>query len=112
MKTTLSLFVLFAALGVMAHPGGLDAKGGHTDSKTGVYHYHRGTNTPSGNPAVEAPSPPMPPASPVAPLQNPAAEPASALHNLPWWIYLAALGCGYAVWELASNYYQRKKDRQ
>lgn len=24
-----------------AHPGGLDANGGHYDRKTGEYHYHR-----------------------------------------------------------------------
>jgi hypothetical protein len=23
------------------HSGGLDKKGGHTDHKTGIYHYHR-----------------------------------------------------------------------
>lgn len=25
----------------LAHPGGLDSKGGHTNRKTGAYHYHR-----------------------------------------------------------------------
>lgn len=50
MKTPLFLFAIFAALVATAHPGGLDAKGGHTDRKTGIYHFHRGTNAPAGNP--------------------------------------------------------------
>jgi len=48
MKPALFLLALFAALAASAHPGGLDAKGGHTDHKTGIYHYHRGTKAPSG----------------------------------------------------------------
>jgi len=32
----------FVTSGVSAHPGGTDAKGGHTDRSTGEYHYHHG----------------------------------------------------------------------
>ena len=30
-----------SAVEVHAHPGGLDANGGHTNRKTGEYHYHQ-----------------------------------------------------------------------
>lgn len=33
-----------------AHPGGLDANGGHYNRKTGEYHYHR---KPAAKPAAE-----------------------------------------------------------
>ncbi len=36
----LSLFVLIP-LALIAHPGGLDKKGGHVDKKTGQYHIHK-----------------------------------------------------------------------
>lgn len=35
---------------VGAHPGGLDANGGHYNRKTGEYHYHR---KPAAKPAAE-----------------------------------------------------------
>ncbi len=35
------LVIAFAATSVFAHPGKTDAKGGHTDSKTGKYHVHK-----------------------------------------------------------------------
>ena len=38
------LFVLVFASMSCAHPGKLDANGGHTDKATGEYHYHRGPN--------------------------------------------------------------------
>ena len=37
--------LIFAVISLItfsdAHPGGLDANGGHYDRKTGEYHYHR-----------------------------------------------------------------------
>jgi hypothetical protein len=113
-KPLLFFFALFAALVATAHPGGLDSKGGHTDRKTGIYHYHRGTNAPSGNPTN---------ASPVdvetnqiemesgAELPNKPAEAgsSSALSKLPFWVYLVGLGCLYLVWEIASQLYQKRK---
>ena len=38
------LFVLVFASMSMAHPGKLDANGGHVDKETGEYHYHKGPN--------------------------------------------------------------------
>lgn len=141
MKTCFVLFSLFAALGAIAHPGGLDANGGHIDRKTGIYHYHRGTNAPSGNAPVQSLSPRIAPAPQAAPSQNQSTTPgvsdggvkakrieretkavgfqgtdaeagsASALNKVPWWVYLVGIGCGYVVWELASNYYQKKKSK-
>jgi len=37
----LSVFCLATPISVSAHGGGLDAKGGHYNHKTGVYHCHR-----------------------------------------------------------------------
>lgn len=38
----LAILVAVGVLGILrAHPGGLDAAGGHTDRKTGTYHFHR-----------------------------------------------------------------------
>lgn len=39
---TLSLILIITSISMFAtaHPGGLDAKGGHVDSKTGKYHTH------------------------------------------------------------------------
>jgi hypothetical protein len=140
MRSTVFLFALFAALGVIAHPGGVDANGGHIDRKTGVYHYHRGTNAPSGSPPVPSRSsqtnlspsaaPPQAESSfPVSPdigAEQKAVETGvvelperpvatgtlSFLSNVPWWVYLVVIGCGYGVWELASYYYQKKQGRR
>lgn len=38
-------FIVLVPLAVNAHPGGLDSNGGHRDSTTGVYHYHRTANS-------------------------------------------------------------------
>ena len=38
----LAVAALFAAALALAHGGGLDANGGHTDRRTGEYHQHRG----------------------------------------------------------------------
>lgn len=132
MKTTFVLFSLFVAFGAIAHPGGLDANGGHIDRKTGIYHYHRGTNAPSDN----APAPQVAPSqnqspTPVASGGDVAAKrietetraaefqkkeaesgSASALNNVPWWVYLVGLGCGYVVWEMASFYFQKKRGKR
>lgn len=141
MKTTVVLVSLFAAVGAIAHPGGLDTNGGHIDRKTGVYHYHRGTNAPSSNAPGATLSPQLAPVPPVAAPQSQATTPvasnshgatkrigvetkvtetgkkeaeessASVLKNLPWWVYLVGLGCGYVIWELASYYQQNKRKR-
>jgi hypothetical protein len=37
----------------VAHPGGLDAKGCHTNRKTGEYHCHRGQAAPSSKGVVK-----------------------------------------------------------
>lgn len=132
MKTAVVLFSLSAALGVLAHPGGLDADGGHIDRKTGVYHYHRGTNAPFDSAAAPQADrsqnqSPMPVVSDgdVAAKRNEAetkagelqkqeaqAGSATALKNLPWWVYLVGLGCGYAVWEMASYFHQKKQGKR
>jgi len=142
MRSTVFIFALFATLGVIAHPGGVDANGGHIDRKTGVYHYHRGTNAPTANPPVESRSSQTNPAPSAEPLQSGSplqvspeidAEQKrnemeaglvelpersaktgtlSALSNVPWWVYLAVIASGYGLWELASYYYQRKQGRR
>lgn len=38
------LIFIFPTL-VFSHPGGLDKNGGHTNKKTGEYHYHRNNNS-------------------------------------------------------------------
>lgn len=38
----LALVLPLLLLPVLAHPGGTDSSGGHTDSSTGDYHYHHG----------------------------------------------------------------------
>jgi hypothetical protein len=43
----LVLLALACASLAQAHPGGLDANGGHTNSKTGEYHYHRAEPAPA-----------------------------------------------------------------
>ena len=39
-----ALLILALASVSFAHPGKLDANGGHTDKETGEYHYHKGPN--------------------------------------------------------------------
>lgn len=38
------MLVMVMACVALAHPGRLDAQGGHTNKETGEYHYHRGPN--------------------------------------------------------------------
>ena len=38
----LALAATFAQGPALAHSGGLDSEGGHTDSRTGEYHKHQG----------------------------------------------------------------------
>jgi hypothetical protein len=115
MKATLFLFALFAAFGAIAHPGGLDANGGHTDRKTGVYHYHRGTNAPSGNARnaspVDVETNRIEMESATTELQTMPAEDGSApaLFKLPRWVYLVGLGGGCLLWVIASHLYQKRK---
>lgn len=51
LSVLLLAFLLFPCLvlPVFAHPGSLDAYGGHWNHSTGEYHYHEGTNTSSGS---------------------------------------------------------------
>ena len=35
------LALVFATTAALAHPGGLDSKGGHKDAQTGKYHLHK-----------------------------------------------------------------------
>ena len=55
----LAVVALFAAALALAHGGGLDANGGHTDRRTGEYHQHRGadaaTKSPAGDDCAERP---------------------------------------------------------
>jgi hypothetical protein len=126
LNKTLFPLPLFVAFGVIASPGGLDANGGHTDRKTGIYHFHRGTNAPPGSPPLQSQSLTQVSSNsdvvatreemenmPVA-FQEPNAEAGavSALSKLPWWVYLLLLGCGYLVWEIASSYYQNRKAKR
>ena len=125
MKTRALIYLsaLLGAFGAIAHPGGLDANGGHTDRATGIYHYHRGPNAPDGSSLLTAPS-----AAPIASNRNLQVTPAetatntvaasevgltpeitSMFNDLPWWVYLVGLGSGYLVWEIAFHYYQKRK---
>ncbi len=47
----LAVVALFAAALALAHGGGLDANGGHTDRRTGEYHQHRGAGAATKSPA-------------------------------------------------------------
>lgn len=141
MKHVIFLFCILAAIQVVAHPGGLDANGGHTDRQTGLYHYHRGTNSLSAGTSVESRSlqvtttvvaTPMKNQSPATGSTNESGEPkpveseldtaksheshpkawsVSELAKLPWWVYLIGLGCGYVIWEVSCYYCQKKKSK-
>jgi len=51
--------IVAVSLGVvLAHPGGLDKKGGHFNRKTGEYHFHRPQSPAPAKPSQEAPSKP------------------------------------------------------
>lgn len=39
--TFISILLLLAANQAFSHPGGLDNQGGHTDKRTGEYHFHK-----------------------------------------------------------------------
>lgn len=49
------LSIMVAAAIALGHPGGLDSKGGHTERKTGRYHYHRKVE--SSKPSVQTVTP-------------------------------------------------------
>ena len=49
MKKVFVLLIIFCSL-LYSHPGRLDSNGGHRDSRTGTYHYHR---TPSSSSSKE-----------------------------------------------------------
>lgn len=60
-----------------AHPGGLDAEGGHHDRKNGGYHYHR------GGPSTPAPASATTPAVPPTPTARMSQEGFVAKHGGP-----------------------------
>lgn len=129
MRPTVILFLLFTVSGAVAHPGGLDANGGHTDRANGIYHYHRKTNaqpgTVSGSQTVPLQDQSTNPVSLSSDIETNLVETetgstelptidaearlVSIPRRLPWWVYLVGLGCGYGVWEIFSYYYQKKK---
>lgn len=43
----ISILLLLTAPLVYSHPGGIDTQGGHTDKKTGVYHFHQKVDKPA-----------------------------------------------------------------
>ena len=59
MRILLAVVVLGTSTFASAHPGGLDANGGHYNRKTGEYHYHRKVAAPAA--PVNAPAPEPPP---------------------------------------------------
>jgi hypothetical protein len=78
------VLVAFGSTTGFAHPGGLDKNGGHTDKKTGEYHYHKAKGavpeksdqpSPPVTPETAAPSTPAPA---LVPVSAPAPSPASA----------------------------------
>jgi hypothetical protein len=61
MKTqTIALLLCFVSSIAFGHAGGLDSKGGHTDRKTGIYHYHGGGGGGGGSAYSPPPTPPPP----------------------------------------------------
>lgn len=52
-SVVLTLAAVSASPPVMAHGGGLDAKGCHTNHKTGEYHCHRAQGQAADGPAVK-----------------------------------------------------------
>ncbi len=62
-KVVLVMFVYCAGNLVIAHGGGLDANGCHTNRKTGDYHCHRAPAMPS-NPALPSERPNVQPVGP------------------------------------------------
>jgi hypothetical protein len=58
MVRIIAFLILIPATFSFSHPGGLDANGGHTNRKTGDYHYHRapgGANKPIEQPQKSIP---------------------------------------------------------
>lgn len=55
-KKLVGIFLCFLFIPSLsyAHPGGLDSQGGHTDKKTGLYHYQKKTDS-TVTPAVTTP---------------------------------------------------------
>jgi hypothetical protein len=45
-KATIAFVATITGTAVFAHAGGLNAKGCHTEKKTGEYHCHQGRSTP------------------------------------------------------------------
>lgn len=66
-----ALVLQISSRAAYSHPGGLDSNGGHTDKKTGTYHYHRQSDSPATTPPPTSPAPVRPvyvPAQPSTPI--------------------------------------------
>lgn len=89
-----------------AHPGSLDANGGHWDRKNGVYHYHDGTNQDNnpGGPSKYTPVPSDVPKPTRTPKPTPTPTPAksSSKSNLTFYVAIALLGIPLASFMLIS----------
>lgn len=67
-------FILFLTDNSYAHPGKTDAAGGHYNRKTGVYHYHTHTPSPTNTPKASSPK-----ASEASPTQEESTVASSAV---------------------------------
>lgn len=114
MKATVFLLSTFAVLGATAHPGGLDANGGHNDRKNGGYHYHRSppSASPSSSTIQVRPSqinqprqvqPVAPPAS--APVISDAKKRETELKVIEWQQKQADEGSAAAQYDLGKRYF-------
>lgn len=88
-KISVSLILLLLVLSsvcVMAHPGALDANGGHYNRKTGEYHYHKKVTT-----AIEPEK--MTPKSQTVEVYFEASELDGVISQLFMYLYLCACSC-------------------
>jgi micrococcal nuclease len=78
MKKIIASFCLLFFVGTSsAHPGRLDANGGHYNRKTGEYHYHRGPNASRSSASSKTPGK----AQKTAPAKRPKATPIALQPN-------------------------------
>ena len=78
MKHILTIAIVFSTLMLSAHPGGIDARGGHYNRKTGEYHYH---NTSATINTVNAKS-----VSPATTTTTPRIESTNIKHPESWYV--------------------------
>lgn len=107
------LFGSFFSASCFAHPGRTDANGGHTDRRTGAYHYHGGGPARSYTPSpITPPANAPPPQKPTPPEVRPypggsvsaekQAEAAAKL--LDWHKSQAAAGSASAQYEMGMRH--------